>query len=193
MKMKTKKKIFALALVAICLSLVAYGTLAYFTDVDRATNVITMGTVDIDIEEWSKSEDSETLKPFVGPIGVLPGQTVSKIVQIKNIGTGTAYVRVSLEKIIELAEDRSGEVDLSLISYDINSEDWTLVDGYYYYNKPLQPNSTTTPLLKNVIFANNMDNMYQHSKVTIKIAAEATQAANNGTDALTAAGWSSVN
>lgn len=187
-----KRKIFTLALIAICLSLVAYGTLAYFTTEDKATNVITMGTIDIKLEEWSKAENSDELIPFEGPIGVLPGQTVSKIVQVKNLGTGTAYVRISLEKTIELALDATGEIDLSLVSYNINTEDWTLVDGYYYYNNPLQPNSTTTPLLNSVAFANSMDNMYQQSKVIVKVTAEAVQAANNGTDALTAAGWSTA-
>ena len=39
-----KRKIFAIALIAVCFAIAAYGTLAYFTYEDTATNVIITGS-----------------------------------------------------------------------------------------------------------------------------------------------------
>ena len=55
--MNMKKKLFVCAFIVICLSIVAYGTAAYFSYEDTATNVITAGDVKIDLEEWAVSED----------------------------------------------------------------------------------------------------------------------------------------
>ena len=44
-----KKKILALSMVAICMSVVAYGTLAYYTASETAENVITSGNVGIEL------------------------------------------------------------------------------------------------------------------------------------------------
>ena len=43
--MNMKKKLFVCAFIVICLSIVAYGTAAYFSYEDTATNVITAGDV----------------------------------------------------------------------------------------------------------------------------------------------------
>lgn len=47
-----KKKILTVAAIAICLAVLASGTLAYFTAEDQVHNVITSDAVDIAIEEW---------------------------------------------------------------------------------------------------------------------------------------------
>ena len=117
---------------------------------------------------------------------------VSKIVQVKNVGGQAAWIRVSADKAIQLAGGVEGEVDLSLISYDLNTEFWAEKDGFYYYNTILQPNEVTEPLFTKVIFSATMSNMYQNSKAVIDVTAQATQVANNGTCALDAAGWPST-
>ena len=119
----------------------------------------------------------------------MPDTEISKIVLVKNIGGQAAWIRVSLDKAINLAEGVNGEVDLSLISYDLNTDFWTEKDGFYYYNATLQPNEVTEPLFTKVIFSATMSNMYQNSKAVIDVTAQATQVANNGTCALDAAGW----
>lgn len=119
----------------------------------------------------------------------MPGTEVSKIVQVKNIGGQAAWVRVSAEKAIHLAEGVNGEVDISLISYDLNTAFWTEKNGFYYYNTILQPNEVTEALFTKIIFSATMSNMYQNSKAVIDVTAQATQVANNGTSALDAAGW----
>ena len=182
-----KKRIFAFAIVVICLAIAAYGTSAYFTHEQTATNVITSGSIQVELQEWSDTGNG--LVPFEDVEGVLPGTEVSKIVQVKNIGGQAAWIRVSTEKAIHLAESVDGEVDLSLLSYDLNTAFWTKKDGFYYYNTILQPNEVTEPLFTKVIFSATMSNMYQNSKAVIDVTAQATQVANNGTCALDAAGW----
>lgn len=182
-----KKRIFAFAIVVICLAIAAYGTSAYFTHEETATNVITSGSIKVELQEWSDTGNG--LVPFEDTDGVMPGMEVSKIVQIKNVGGQAAWIRVSADKAIQLAGGVEGEVDLSLISYDLNTEFWAEKDGFYYYNTILQPNEVTEPLFTKVIFSATMSNMYQNSKAVIDVTAQAAQVANNGTSALDAAGW----
>lgn len=183
-----KQKLFALILFIACLSVAAYGTIAYFTAEDTATNVITTGNIRIELEETTVSETGE-LVPFKDLTGVMPGADVSKIVQVKNTGSQPAYVRIRMEKVITLAEGASGEADASLLSCDLNETDWTYKDGYYYYNEPLAPGAKTEPLFTKVTFSKEMDNLYQDSKAQINLVAFATQAANNGVTVWEASGW----
>ena len=182
-----KKKLCVVALLVICLAMAAYGTSAYFTYEETAINVITSGSIKVELQEWSDTGNG--LVPFEDLESVLPGTEISKIVQVKNIGGQSAWVRVSADKDIHLAEGVDGEVDISLLSYDLNTEFWTEKDGFYYYNTILQPNEATEPLFTKVIFSATMSNMYQNSRAVIDVTAQATQVANNGTCALDAAGW----
>lgn len=182
-----KRKITAVAMIAVCLSIVIYGTNAYFTSEEKAHNVITSGNIDIDLVEMAKNGDK--LVPFENVTGVMPGQEVSKIVTVKNTGGQPAYIRIKLDKAITLADGSSENVDLGLLSYDLNKEDWTAKDGYYYYNNALGAGEETQPLFTTVTFAEKMGNMYQNSTAEINVQAQATQVANNGADVFEAAGW----
>lgn len=65
-----KKKIFAICLVvALAATAIVGGTLAYFTDTDRATNVFTVGNVGITLTEPEWDEDAAAL---------IPGRTIAK-------------------------------------------------------------------------------------------------------------------
>lgn len=186
-----RKKLIAGAVVAICLSLLAYSTSAYFTTEQTATNVITSGNIQIDLQETAITEDGETVlfEDSQERFDVMPAQTVSKIVKVKNTGDNAAYVRISVAKAIELAEGVQEEPDVSLITLDFDDENWTAKDGFYYYNEPLAPGATTEALFNNVTFEPEMGNMYQNSTATIKVNAQATQVKNNGASVFEAAGW----
>ena len=186
-----KKKFIAGAVVAICLSLVTYGTLAYFTPEDTATNVITSGNIKIELQETAITEDGQVVEfeQSQDRFNVMPAQSVSKIVKVQNTGDNDAYIRIAIDKAINLAEGVEGTPDTDLISMDFDYDNWTLKDGYYYYNKPLAPGETTEALFNNVKFDPAMDNMYQNSTAIINVDAQATQVKNNGTDVFTAAGW----
>ena len=189
MKEMKKWKIVALCTVLACLSIVASGTLAYFTAQETAHNVITSGGVAIQLIEQTRNEDG-SLGPWENMEDVMPGAVVSKEVTVKNTGVSAAWVRVSVTKTITLARGVQGTPDPSLLELNINTTDWTEQGGYYYYNHSLLPGETTTPLFTTVTFdAVKMDNEYQGSKAFIDVKADAVQVANNGTTALTAAGW----
>ena len=184
-----KRKLLAGALMAICLSVAAYGTVAYFTAEDTAQNVITAGNIQISLEETAIPSDGGDPVPFEDVTGVMPGAEVSKIVQVENTGDNTAFVRIRLEKEILLADGVEGEPDADLVTMDINTQHWTEQDGYYYYNEPLAAGETTEPLFTAVSFSKDMGDLYQNSQAAITAYAGATQADNNGESALQAAGW----
>ena len=182
-----KWKTLVLSLLICCLAVAASGTLAYYTATEQAHNVITSGGIDIALQEYADAGDA--LVPFEDVDGVMPGMEVSKIVCVENTGASDAWVRVSVTKGIELAQAGDTEPDLDLLVLDIDEENWTEQDGYYYYNRALRPGETTEPLFTTVTFAETMGNEYQNSTAAIDVTADAVQTANNGETALEAAGW----
>ena len=179
-----KRKLLILSVLAICLSTLAAGTLAYFTAEDKAHNVITTGGIDITVQEWA---DAEKTRPFQDLAGVMPNTTVTKIAEVRNTGGAEAWVRVKVEKNIKLQGE--GAPDTSLVELTRSANHWTEKDGYYYYNAVLEPGQTTEPLFTAVHFAETMSNMYQESRAILQVNAFATQTAHNGASALDAAGW----
>ena len=188
-RFKMKKKILAIALVVICLSIVAYGTHAYFTYDIIATHVVTAGNVRIELEQLSVLTPGGVPIEFDRPNDIVPGTSVSKIVQVKNTGYAAAWVRLELTKEIILADGVAGEVDLSLVSYEINDEYWAEKDGWFYYLQPLEPGATTEPIFTEISFSASMSNMYQKSKSEINVLAHAVQTVHNGESVFDAAGW----
>ena len=80
-----KKKILVLCLVvALAVTAVVGGTLAYFTDTDNETNTFTTGKVDITLNETFTQESK-----------LLPGKNIEKIVNVTN-NEEDAYVRLHI-------------------------------------------------------------------------------------------------
>lgn len=201
-----KWKIVALCTVLACLSIVASGTLAYFTAQETAHNVITSGGVAIQLIELSDN-GGDGLTYWRDVEGVMPGAEISKIVIVRNTGASDAWVRVKVDKTIELADGVEGTPDPSLMKLYNNNGDsewieqdgyegafWTKgEDGYYYYKNPLAPGYETPALFTTVTFdAVKMDNDYQNCKAYIDVKADAVQVANNpidGNNVLDATGW----
>lgn len=181
-----KKKVTAIALIVACLAILGYVTYAYFSDQAEAVSAITAGDLDITLLEWA-NEDKTIPFPDNPISGVMPGQDVTKIVEIRNTGTQPAFIRVSVDKTINLVG--GGMPDLSLVKLDFDQIGWTYWEGYYYYNQILQPGETTTALFANVTFDRTMNNDYQNCTVIVDVHAYATQAAHNGDNPLTAKGW----
>lgn len=160
---------------------------ALFSAESSATNVISTGSVKLNLIE--QSEEDGKVSPFTDVVGVLPGQIVSKIVSVENKGDAAAYVRISVNIEVEFAEGVEATPDASLISLDFNDKNWTLKDGFWYYNDLLEGGQTTSPLFTSVKFADNMPNEYQGSTIRIIVTSQIVQASNNGTNALDAIGW----
>jgi len=184
-----KKKLLMAAGILICLIVGTLGTLTYFTAEDKAHNVITSGAIDIELHEWTLDSNGEKI-PYEDVDGIMPDDVVSKIVEIENIGSNPAWVRIAVDKAITFAEEHSSETpDLNLIILDIDTENWILNDGFYHYKYILEPGEVTTPLFETVTFDASMGNKYMKSTIKIDVTAYATQSANNGTTVLEAAGW----
>lgn len=182
-----KRKAAVIAVIAICLSLSAHGTLSYFTAENAAHNVITTGGVDIELQEWADAE-MRTPFPESGVGGVMPGSSVTKIVVVKNVGESAAYVRSAVGVEVFFADGTSAAAP-PLLSIDFNAEDWLYSGGYYYYFKALEPGETSEPIFTQVKFDASLDNRYQNSRAVVSVVAYATQSANNGSDPLLAIGW----
>lgn len=189
-----KRKLLILSVLAICIATFAVGTLAYVSSEVTTHNVITTGGVDIELLEWA--DEDETI-PFEKVSGVMPDTSVTKIVRVENKKekSAEAWIRVRVEKKIELdlannkaAKGVTPNTDLVVLK-DINTADWELKDGYYYYKHPVKPGETTSPLFKTVYFDETMGNAYQNAKATVSVYAQAVQTANNGKTVLDAKGW----
>ncbi len=180
-----KKKLFVLSLMAMLVAICSFGTAAYYSAQDTAHNVITMGNVNIAIYEWA---DEEKTIEFSDVGGVLPSQSVTKVVEIKNTGSNDAWIRVRIEKNITLKTGEEGDADYLLVN--INSPIWIDGgDGYYYYSKKLSEEENTEPIFTKVDFSKDMDNEYVDAVCSVDVYAEAVQSANNGDDALSAVDW----
>ena len=82
-----RKKLTALIMVlALALTTLVGGTLAYFTDEDDATNTFTMGNVKIELLEEFEQEAAE----------LVPGKDITKAISVRNTGNNEAFVRVHI-------------------------------------------------------------------------------------------------
>ena len=103
-----KKRIVTIALVVALVAIAAVGTLAYFTDTDKATNTFAVGNVKIDLIEQQRGENglvpfeqNKKLYPIVGSAqgekdeyGMPTAKNyVDKMVTIENTGSEKAYIR----------------------------------------------------------------------------------------------------
>lgn len=88
-----KKKIIALCLVvALALTAVVSGSLAYFTDTDKANNVFTVGKVDITLNEKNADGTDFTQNQKLYP-GTKTQNNIAKIVTVtNNQGSEDAYL-----------------------------------------------------------------------------------------------------
>lgn len=152
------------ATVALGALLVTGATLAWFTSTDTATNTVTVGNVDIKIDEATKDDNGHYTEGegIVWDGNMTPGQVLSKEPRIVNIGENTAWVRASVE--IQYLKDGKpftpdlDKVEAPVINYD--KEKWTVSeDGkYYYYNDPLKAGEPTNELFTTVTIPNSWSN-----------------------------------
>ena len=96
-----KKLVLSLAAAALVGTLAVGGTLAWFTDTETATNVVTTGNVDIawfegDGNVEKKITDKYTGIQFGTETPVTPGQNLDKEARIKNEGKNAAYIRAKI-------------------------------------------------------------------------------------------------
>ncbi|MBR4061414.1 MAG: hypothetical protein IKK03_16420 [Lachnospiraceae bacterium] len=182
---KIKLKTTVLTILAIILTFSTQGTLAYFSTVGTATNVVTSGNIRFIIHERT---DAGTEFPKEG-VYILPGDVVSKQVSIESDCNHPFYLRV---KIVYGVDSRELSAE-DCFKLNIDEENWQLHDGWYYYKGIVEPGETTPCIFSKVeIVGNKVDNSYIGKTLTLSVVAHAVQSKNNpvnGTDIYTASGW----
>ncbi|MBE6643614.1 MAG: hypothetical protein IJN17_04375 [Clostridia bacterium] len=182
---KVKIKIAVVAIISALVTLMGQATLAYYSTVGKATNVVTSGSIQFIIHEMT---DQGTEFPEEG-VYIVPGDVVSKKVSIENICEHPFYLRVKMVYGIESTELSSDEC----FKLNINEQDWVLHDGWYYYNGIVEPGITTPDVFSHVeIVGSKVDNSYLGKTLTLTVKAQAVQSENNPIsdgNTYTASGW----
>ena len=179
---KIKIKLATITLIAIVLTFFSQGTLAYYSTVGKATNVVTSGNIQFIIH------DQGTEFPQDG-VYIVPGDVVSKEVSIESDCEHPFYLRVKIVYGVDSTE-LSAEDCFKL---NINEEYWELHDGWYYYKGIVNPGETTPNVFSHVeIVGDTVDNSYLGKTLQLTVVAHAVQSENNpisGDDTFTASGW----
>ena len=140
-----RKVALTAAAVAMVGTLAVGGTLAWFTDTETATNVITTGNVDIaiherkDSTEWGKETlvtEPDSFLTYGDDTPVVPGEELVKEVNIQNTGANDALVKV--------------EIDLpDGVTPVYDTENWYFNEGEdtFYYKNVLKANDAYTGVL----------------------------------------------
>lgn len=182
---RIKSKLIVIALAAMLLTFITQGSLAYYTKIGKATNVITSGSIRMKIHETT---DQGTEFPEEG-VYIIPGDIVSKQVAVENYCDQPFYLRVRIVYGIDSQALPAEEC----FKLNINTEHWNFVDGWYYYKGVVEPGQTTPYVFSHVeIVGAKVDNRYIGKTLTLTVDAQAVQTKNNpveGTDTHTAFGW----
>lgn len=201
-----KKKIAIVAAVVAIASLAAYGTLAAFTAEETAHNIITAGSVQIELLDKTQTDPDvaavEEMPNFnaIYPDGmpVMPGADASKVVAVKKTDDSAAcWVRVQLTPDIQWSAEVTDPMSNpnEVVTMDLNlgdaADQWTRgEDGWYYYNSALTDDAPLTASLFTKVHFDGpaMGNDYQNSVFTVTVDAEAIQMAHTGDSAQEAFG-----
>ena len=181
--MKIKSRLLLIALAAILLTVLTQPMLAYYTAVGTATNVVTSGGVQLQIHE--KTADGSDF-PAEG-VYVIPGDIVSKQVSVENVCDHPFYLRL---KLVSGTSNEALTPD-DCLKLNIDTQNWTYMDGYYYYNVILQPGETTSALFTQVeIVGSKVDQTHIGSTLSLTVNAYAVQSENNPAEyPWDASGW----
>ena len=181
---KIKSRLAVISLAAIVLTLLTQGTLAYYTTIGKATNVVTSGSIQLLIHETTADGS-----PFPEQgVYIIPGDIVSKVVAIENDCGHPFYLRVKLIDSINSTELSSDEC----FGININTEKWEMTeDGWIYYKEILQPGEFSAPVFTEVeIVGAEVNNAYIGKTLSLTVSAQAVQSENNPADfPWEASGW----
>ena len=182
-----KKKIFSLAMVICCLSVIAGSTVAYVRTKTVAQAAVTTGKIDITLnnnsvpsEESHIEDETEYMEFHLGTVA--PGDELGWDVTVTNEkDSATAYIRVKY--MDEVAGAETEVLDIKENGF------WTYKDGWYYYNEALESGETTESLFDAINVKVDLDNSVRGSDGKIMVYAQAVQRANNGENVMEAQGW----
>lgn len=197
MKKRTRLAVAAVSLGAL---MTVGGTLAWFTDTEEVTNVVTMGKVDITLSETGMgsgmTEDGGLIME-----DIMPGDKRYKEAKVDNVGND-AYVRAkvivtsSSAGVMNTFVDGNADNDLQMLNFQNQpySVDWervVLEDGtvgfqtiYYYENDAtgdvFKKDAATWNPFMGFAVPGSWDNALAEAGFNVKFVAEAVQADNMG-------------
>lgn len=146
------------------------GAYAAFSDSVTVKNHITTGDINISLKEYQKRNGKET--SYKNPVEVLPGNFISKIPRITNLGM-PCWIRakISFQNNME-TEEGFEEKHIEGIS-----RDWKKRGEYYYYTKTLNTGDSVD-FFTGVSVPSFWAEEHSGQKLQIGIQADAIQAAN---------------
>lgn len=164
-------------------------TLAYFTDADSKRNVITMGKVDVSLEEPEFSKNPDNTVENVKPGDVITKDPTIFVAE----DSEDAYIRVKFQPS-ELTDVQFQQL---LEGININQDLWVLGDGgYYYYQKKVTAGDQPIIFFDEVKIPPVWGNETSQLKFNLDISVEAIQADNFETqlvmDGTKVIGWGEV-
>ncbi|HII4458915.1 TPA: SipW-dependent biofilm matrix protein BsaA [Clostridium perfringens] len=185
----SKKKIIGLCIAGVLAVGSIGGSLAWFTSSDSVTNPFSTASTDnpsnpnsgIKINEKFNKEEADN---------TLPGDKVTKQVNVSNKATYDQLIRVKIKKVWKDAKGNE-KSDLDTKNINLNFEKnltdsnkpeegkWIEgSDGYYYYNGIVNPDGQTANLLESVTLSKDITNEFKGLKFDVIVDSEGVQAAN---------------
>ena len=180
----SRNKIF---LVGVFLTLVMFISGIYaFTNLSILSikNEINTGAVKIELQEYTVSNGTETLYDKSDSEKVMPGQVISLIPRVSNIGD-PCYIRAK----VSYSKEDSELVNVDRI--DNVSDDW-IKKGEYWYYKPILQSGKKIDIFKTFTIPTDMPNDYQGKEIQVNITAEAIQADSFKPDFDSESPWNKV-
>ena len=187
--MKNKKLGTLVASLALVAALGVGATLAYFTDSDTALNTITMGKVDIDLDEpnFDPGDDDDTIE------NIKPGQQIVKDPTITvKAGSEAAYLRALITyEGLTPEQEKQLEANIAIQDGWVKSS-----DGYYYFQNVVNKSDVDQEIVffNKVTIPTEWGNEMAEETFKIDVQAEAIQADNftPDTDNGVIKGWNGV-
>lgn len=167
-----KKNIYKIIAVgAAALAILGFsGTYASFSDSVTVKNRIVTGDINITLKEYQKKSGKET--EYKNPVEVLPGDFVSKIPRIKNMGM-PCWIRTKLS----FQNSSTKEEGLKEEYIQGISKDWKKIGEYYYYTKILE-SGKSTDFFAGITIPASWTEVHKGQKLQISIQTDAIQSAN---------------
>ncbi len=169
---RLKRRLVSVALIAIILTFFMQETVAFYSVIGKATNVVTTGNIRFIIHETT---DQGTEFPQEG-VYITPGDIVSKKVTIKSDCDQPFYLRLKIVYGIDSKELPAEEC----FKLNINEENWEFYEGWYYYKGIVEPYETTPQIFSHVeMVGSKINNNYLGKTLTLSVDAQAVQSENN--------------
>lgn len=186
----SKKKIIGLCIAGVLAVGSIGGSLAWFTSSDSVTNLFSTASTDnpsnpnsgIKINEKFNKEEADN---------TLPGDNVTKQVNVTNTATYDQLIRVKIKKVWKDAKgvpNNNLDTKNIILNFEKNLTDskdpkegkWIEgSDGYYYYNGIVNPKGQTANLLESVTLSKDTTNEFKGLKFDVVVDSEGVQAANS--------------